>query len=121
MTKNSAPASSSSPVHDPADTSNRLQLRTPTSAEQVVIDRSTVQRERLHERRARRAQQRALMRAKQGLPADASTAMRAVEFAKQHPLALAAVAGVAVVAGPKRLMRWAGLVLPLLLRLRAPR
>ena len=116
MTKNSAPASSSSPVHDPADTSNRLQLRTPTSAEQVVIDRITVQRERLHERRARRAQQRALMRAKQGLPADASTAMRAAEFAKQHPLAL-----VAVVAGPKRLMRWAGLVLPLLLRLRAPR
>ena len=96
-------------------------LRLPTPAEQVVIDRITAQRIRLYERRARRAQQRALLRAKQGLPPDASTALRAVVFAKQHPLALAAVAGVAAVAGPKRLMRWAGVVLPLLLRLRAPR
>ena len=92
-------------------------LRLPTPAEQVVIDRITAQRIRLYEHRARRAQQRA----KQGLPPDASTALRAVVFAKQHPLALAAVAGVAAVAGPKRLMRWAGVVLPLLLRLRAPR
>ena len=96
-------------------------LRLPTPAEQVVIDRITAQRIRLYEHRARRAQQRALLRAKQGLPPDASSALRAVAFAKQHPLALAAVAGVAVIAGPQRLMRWAGIALPLLLRLRAPR
>lgn len=96
-------------------------LRLPTPAEQAVIDRITAQRIRLYERRARRAQQHALLRAKQGLPPDASTALRAVVFAKQHPLALAAVAAVAVIAGPQRLMRWAGVALPLLLRLRAPR
>ena len=96
-------------------------LRTPTADQQVVLDRIAAQRERLRNRRARHAQQKALLRAEQGLPPDASVALRAVVFAKEHPLALAAVAGVAVVAGPKRLMRWAGVVLPLLLRLRTPR
>lgn len=98
-----------------------LLLRTPTADQQVVLDRIAAQRERLRDRRVRRAQQQALLRDEQGLPPDASLGMRTVVFAKQYPLALAAVAGVAVLAGPKRLMRWAGVVLPLLLRLRTPR
>jgi hypothetical protein len=107
----------SSPVAAPVG----LKLRTPTAPEQAVIARITAQRARIYERRSQRAQQRAVLRTKQGLPPDASSALRVVVFAKQHPLALAAIAGVAVVAGPKRLMRWAGVVLPLLLRLRAQR
>lgn len=116
MSPFAAPSTFSLP--SPAEAADTLRM--PTLAEQEVIDRITAQRVRLYEHRARRAQQRALLRAKQGLPPDASTAMRAVAFAKQHPLALVAVAGVAAVAGPKRLMHWAGVVLPLLLRLRAP-
>ena len=116
MTHPSAPSplSSSAPAPEPL-------LRTPTADQQVVLERIAAQRERLHARHVRRAQQQALLRAEQGLPPDASLALRAVVFAKQYPLAVAAVAGVAIVAGPKRLMRWAGVVLPLLLRLRAPR
>lgn len=111
MTHLSAPSSASAV---------ELLLRTPTADQQVVLDRIAAQRERLRDRRVRRAQQQALLRDEHGLPPDASLGMRAVLFAKQYPLALAAVAGVAVVAGPKRLMRWAGVVLPLLLRLRRP-
>ncbi|WP_051603039.1 hypothetical protein [Simplicispira psychrophila] len=115
MTHPSAPSTSSVPsAAAPA-------LPTPTADQQVVLDRIAAQRERLRDRRARRAQQQVMQRAEPGLPPDASVALRAVVFAKQYPLAVAAVAGVAVVAGPKRLMRWAGLVLPLLLRLRTQR
>lgn len=117
MNRTVAPSSSSA-LQTPPYTSFGLKLRTPTAQEQVVLERISAQRERLLEQSALRAQQRALLRAKQGLPADASTAMRALEFAKQHPLALVAVAGAAAVAGPKRLMHWAGVALPLLLRLR---
>ena len=49
---------------------------------------------------------------------DASLALRAAGFAREHPLAVAAIAGVALVAGPRRLIRWAGIVLPMVMRLR---
>ena len=39
-------------------------------------------------------------------------------FARLHPLALGAVAGVAAFAGPNRVMRWVGVVLPAILRMR---
>ena len=45
----------------------------------------------------------------------------ALAFAKDHPLALALVAAGAAVAGPRRLVRWAGVVLPLLMQLRGGR
>ena len=50
--------------------------------------------------------------------ADDSFALRAAAFAREHPLAIAAVGGVALVAGPRRLIRWAGVLLPLLMRLK---
>ena len=43
---------------------------------------------------------------------------RAIAFTRQHPAAVAALAGVAIAAGPRRLIRWAGVVLPLVMRLR---
>ena len=46
---------------------------------------------------------------------------RTLAFAKDHPLALALVAAGAAVAGPRRLVRWAGVVLPLLMQLRGGR
>lgn len=101
-----------------------LRLREPTVDQQFVLDRIGVQRERLRARRAQhlqRAQQQALLQAEQGLAPDASLALRAAAFAKQHPIAVAALAGVALTAGPKRLMRWLGVALPLVMRLRAQR
>lgn len=91
----------------------------PTQAQQRVLDRIAAQRNRLRARRAARAQAAALARHEEGLgSADESLALRAAGFAREHPLAVAAMAGVAIVAGPRRLVRWAGVVLPLLLRLR---
>jgi hypothetical protein len=91
-----------------------------TAQQQRILDRIALQRERLRARRAARAQAQALAesrRAASGGPED-SLALRAAGFAREHPLAVAAIAGVAVVAGPRRLIRWAGVLLPMLLRLR---
>ena len=95
---------------------------TPTVEQQRVLDRIELQRERLRARRVARAQAHAHALAEQaGGPsggADASLALRAAGIAREHPLAVAAMAGVALVAGPRRLIRWAGIVLPMLMRLR---
>lgn len=94
----------------------------PTAAQQQVLDRIALQRERLRARRAARAQAAALARSHAapsgGGGPDESMVLRAAGFAREHPLAVAAMAAVAVVAGPRRLMRWAGVVLPMLMRLR---
>jgi len=43
---------------------------------------------------------------------------RLAMFAKLHPVAVTAVLGAALVAGPRRLVRWVGVVLPLIMQLR---
>ena len=113
----STPSTSSRPaVPEPA----RSALPVPTAQQQRILDRIALQRERLRARRAARAQAQALtesQRAAAGGSED-SLALRAAGFAREHPMAVAAIAGVAVVAGPRRLIRWAGVLLPMLLRLR---
>ncbi|MFZ3124565.1 MAG: hypothetical protein WA129_05505 [Acidovorax sp.] len=93
-----------------------------TVAQQKVLDRIAVQRVRLRARRAARLQSRALAAAAGTEGADAPFLARAVVFARQHPVAtvaaLAGVAGVVIAAGPRRLIRWAGIALPLVMRLR---
>ncbi len=91
-----------------------------TPEQQRVLDRIELQRERLRARRVARAQARALAEQAGGATGggDASLALRAAGFAREHPLAVAAMAGVALVAGPRRLIRWVGIVLPMLMRLR---
>lgn len=96
-------------------------LREPSTAQQSVLDRMEVQRERLRNRRAQRAQHQALVQAEQGVAPDAPMPLRIAAFARQHPVAVAALAGAALIAGPKRLMRWAGVALPLVMRLRTLR
>src|SRR3990167_4146958 len=89
----------------------------PTAAQQRVLDRIALQRERLRARRAARAQSLALAQRDPGAGGmDESMALRAAGFAREHPLAVAAMAGVALVAGPRRLIRWAGVLLPMLMR-----
>lgn len=108
-----ASASPSTATPDTADTP------TPTAAQQKVLDRIATQRDRLRARRAAMAQSRALTRQRDGIGGiDESFVLRAAGFAREHPLAVAAMAGVGLLAGPRRLIRWAGVVLPLLMRLR---
>lgn len=91
----------------------------PTPEQQKVLDRILAQRERLRARRDAMRQARAAGIA-QGVrvnPADPLLA-RLASFARLHPIAVAAALGVAAVAGPSRLVRLAGLVLPAILRMR---
>lgn len=90
-----------------------------TPEQERVIERITVQRERLRARRAARAQSLALVDRNPSLSAmDESFVLRAAGFAREHPIAVAAMAGVALLAGPRRLVRWTGVLLPMLMRLR---
>lgn len=89
-----------------------------TLAQQKVLERIAVQRERLRARRSARLQSQDVAAVAEAEDADAPFLARAVAFARQHPAAVAAVAGVAIAAGPRRLIRWAGVVLPLVMRLR---
>lgn len=91
----------------------------PTAAQQKVLDRIAAQRERLRARRAAREQSLALaQRAEPGSPMDESLALRAVAFAREHPMAVAALGAVGLAAGPRRLIRWAGVALPMIMRMR---
>ncbi|BEP91689.1 hypothetical protein GmRootA79_00730 [Acidovorax sp. A79] len=104
---------------NPSTTAPQAVVLEPTMAQQRVLDRIAMQRERLRARRAARAQSLALAQREQGDGGlDESLVLRAAGFAREHPLAVAAMAGVAVVAGPRRLIRWAGVLLPMLMRLR---
>lgn len=90
-----------------------------TPEQQRIVERIAVQRKRLRARRAARAQSLALAERNPGLAAiDESFMLRAAGFARQHPVAVAAMAGVALLAGPRRLVRWTGVLLPMLMRLR---
>lgn len=89
-----------------------------TAEQQRVLDRIAQQRERIRARRVARAQSLALAQASQSASSDEPFAVRVAVFAKQHPAAVAVMAGVALVAGPRRLVRWAGIAMPLLSRLR---
>ena len=96
-------------------------LPPPTEAQQQVMDRIAVQRERLDARRAQRVQQKAVLHAQQSSSTSAGAPMllRVVALARQYPVAVAALAGVALVAaGPRRVLRWVGVALPFVVRLR---
>jgi hypothetical protein len=84
---------------------------------QQVLDRIASQRERLSAHRAARARAALAAQAVEGATANDSFAARAVVFARQHPVAVAAAAGMVLMAGPGRVIKWATVLLPLVLRL----
>lgn len=93
-----------------------------TPEQQQVLERIAAQRLRLRERRARRAQVLAASREADqaaGLGPDAPLVSRLAVFARLHPVAVAVAAAAAVAVGPRRVLRWAGVVMPLVLRLRS--
>jgi len=93
-------------------------LPTPSPEQQQVLDRILVQRERLRARREAYRQTRAIVQARAGIDPDAALPAKLLAFARLHPVAVAAVAGVAMMAGPGRLFRLVRVLLPLAARLR---
>ncbi len=91
----------------------------PTPEQQQVLDRILAQRERLRARRdaLRQARAAAIAQGVRVNPAD-PLLTRLASFARLHPLAVAAVLGAAALAGPGRVLRLAGVVLPAILRMR---
>lgn len=90
-----------------------------SQAQQRVLDRMAAQRKRLHERRVQRERVLKTAFGDPILAPDAPVILRVGVFAKQHPVFVAALAGVALFIGPKKLMRWAGVALPLLVRVKS--
>ena len=90
----------------------------PTPQQQQVLDRIRAQRERLRARRDARRQARAAAATQARVNPEAPLLARLVSFARLHPVAVAAALGAAALAGPSRVMRWAGVLLPVILRMR---
>ena len=94
-------------------------LKRPSDEQQKVIDRIAAQRERLRVRRTERAHRLALLRKEQAVVSHNTPLwLRTAVVAKRYPLGTAVLAGVALLVGPKRLLRWAGVGLPLYMRMR---
>ncbi|QEA13209.1 hypothetical protein [Comamonas flocculans] len=93
-----------------------------TAQQQQLIDRITAQRARWRQRRQDRRDHRAGNAGLRAVAAGAQTSepllARVSGFAHQHPLVMAGALAALAVAGPRRLARWASVVLPLVLQLR---
>lgn len=82
--------------------------------ERAVLQRIAMQRDRLYASQQARLQAKALTAQPQSVPADAPLAERLMVFAKLHPVATAAVAGLALMIGPRKLLRVGAIALPLI-------
>src|SRR6218665_4201345 len=90
----------------------------PTAAQRLVPDRIEQQRERLRARRAAHDRPLAVAESHAGAGGDESLVLRPAWFVRERPWAVAAMVLLAAVAGPRRLVRWAGVLLPVLVRLK---
>lgn len=86
--------------------------------EREVLKRIAMQRDRLAAAKQAQLQAKALRAQVNTVPADAPFAERLMVFAKLHPVATAAVAGVALMIGPRKLLRFSALALPLISKLK---
>lgn len=86
--------------------------------ERAVLKRIAMQRDRLLAAQQAKAQAQSLRSQPESVPADAPLVERLVVFARLHPVATAAVAGVALMIGPRKLLRYGGMALPLLAKLK---
>ena len=94
-------------------------LKKPSDEQQKVIDRIAAQRERLRVRRTERIHRLALIqKEKVVITSQTPLWVRTAVVVRRYPLGTALLAGVALLVGPKRLVRWAGVGLPLYMRLR---
>lgn len=86
--------------------------------EQAVLRRIALQRDRLAARKAAQRQARTLRAQASSVSPDAPLVQRAMAFARLHPVASVGLLGVALLLGPRKLMRMGVAVLPLLSKLR---
>lgn len=104
-------------VNDKVDTA--LADVTASPEQRAVLERIAAQRERLAARRSAHSQALALRSGHaSAMPATGPLPERALAFARLHPMAVAVAAGVALMLGPRRVIHWAGIVLPLLSKMR---
>lgn len=96
----------------------RPEWRTASPQERAVLQRIAAQRERLKAAKSARVQAQTLRAQQQFVPADAPLMERVSTFVRLHPVASAAVAGVALMVGPRKLLRVASPLIPMLLKLR---
>ena len=89
-----------------------------TPAQQQILHRISAQRERIQARRQAYAQAKSVEDTETAGMGDDSLVLRCVAFAKQHPAAMVALAGAAMALNPSRLVRWASVALPWVLRFR---
>ncbi len=83
----------------------------PTPEQQALLERIAAQRERLRSRRSAPGDR---VDPRDPLPD------RLWAFARLHPLTTAAAVALLTLAGPARLVRWAGVLLPLIVQARRP-
>ncbi len=101
-----------------ASPDNHPVLPEPSLEQRKVLERIEQQRERLHARSAAQRQALALRQEQQSIDPEAPLSVKLITFARLHPVAVAVAAAAAIVAGPSRLVRWAGIAMPLISRLR---
>jgi len=89
-----------------------------SAEEKAVLQRIALQRDRLSARKAAQQQAAALRAQATAVSPDAPLAERVLTFARLHPVASAAVLGLALFLGPRKLLRVGMSVLPLLAKLR---
>lgn len=88
--------------------------RTASEQERVVLQRIAMQRDRMAAAQQAKAQAKSLRMQSDSVPANAPLTERLFVFAKLHPVATAAVAGLALMIGPRKLLRYGSIALPLL-------
>lgn len=96
----------------------------PTPEQQIIIDRITAQRLRWYAQHMSRKHRAASSHAAATTSAASSTVSQmaldgltqVLALVRSHPAAVAAAVGVMFVLGPRRLLRWSDVVLPVLLR-----
>ena len=89
-----------------------------TPAQQKILHRIAAQRERIQARQQAYAQANSAAEAGAAGIGDDSLVLRCVAFGKQHPAAVVALACAAMALGPSRLVRWASVALPWIMRFR---
>ncbi len=92
--------------------------RPPTPQQQAVLDRIHAQRERQRTRRDMLRVARATAPAQGRVNPQDPLLTRLLSFARLHPALVAVVLAAVAAAGPNRVMRWAGVLLPAILRMR---
>ena len=92
----------------------------PTPEQQRVLDRIAQQRERIRARQTAGAKSAALAPSQSQITsASTPLATRAVTLAVRHPWFAVAMAVAALVAGPRRLVRWVDIAMPVFTQLQS--